>query len=447
MTGPDRMLLAHGVGGRQDLPIPFSFALTGAALALVVSFAVLGFAWRTPRLRQGGGGYPAPPAIQRLVDSRPWLWAWRAVGLAATAYVGLAAVAGPDDPLNPTAGIVYVWFWVGVPLASVLVGPLWRALNPLRTLHLAITRLAGGRQGAAGLAALPQWVGYWPAAAGLAAFTWLELVAPDGSSTQTLRIFFAAYGSAHLLAAMVFGSQWFDHGDAFEAYSTLLGRLSPLGRRTDGRLVLRNPLDGLDGITPAPGLVAVACVLLGSTAYDSLSTAPWWIRILQSGAIPEPAAGTLGWAAGIAAVSATYVVAALAAGRLSRPDRRRLSPAARAFAHSLVPIVLGYVIAHYYTLLVVAGQHTLVLASDPRGTGANWFGTAGWGTNLTLVTPTGVATLQVAAVLAGHVLGVVSAHERAMRLFPRDRALAGQLPLLVLMIGYTVGGLSMLFAV
>lgn len=446
MTGPDRMLLAHGVGGRQDLPIPFSFAATGAALALVVSFAMLGFAWRTPRLRQGGGGRPVPPAAQRLVDSRPWLWGWRAIGLAATAYVGLAAVAGPDDLLNPTAGIVYVWFWVGVPLASVLVGPLWRALNPLRTLHLAITWLAGGRRGAAGLVALPQWVGYWPAAVGIAAFTWVELVAPNGSSTQTLLIFFVAYGSAHLLAAMAFGSQWFDRADAFEAYSTLLGRLSPWGRRSDGRLVARNPLEGLDGVTPAPGLVAVVCVLLGSTAYDSLSTAPWWVRIQQGGALPEPAAGTLGWAVGIAAVSATYLVAAGAAGRFSRPDRR-LPPAAPAFGHSLVPIVAGYVVAHYYTLLVVAGQHTLVLASDPLGIGANWLGTARWETNLTLVTPTAVATLQVAAVVAGHVLGVVSAHERAVRLFPRDRALAGQLPLLVLMIGYTVGGLSMLFAV
>jgi hypothetical protein len=62
------------------------------------------------------------------------------------------------------------------------------------------------------------------------------------------------------------------------------------------------------------------------------------------------------------------------------------------------------------------------------------------------VTPTGVATLQVAAVVVGHVLGVVLAHDRAVRLFPPRAALAGQLPLLALMVSYTVTGLLLLFA-
>ncbi|MGQ0576912.1 MAG: hypothetical protein ACT4RN_22330 [Pseudonocardia sp.] len=54
--------------------------------------------------------------------------------------------------------------------------------------------------------------------------------------------------------------------------------------------------------------------------------------------------------------------------------------------------------------------------------------------------------MQVAAVVTGHILGVDAAHDRAARLFPRRQAVAGQVPLLVLMVGYTVGGLSLLFA-
>jgi hypothetical protein len=48
--------------------------------------------------------------------------------------------------------------------------------------------------------------------------------------------------------------------------------------------------------------------------------------------------------------------------------------------------------------------------------------------------------------VAGHVLGVFAAHDRAVRVFPTREAIVGQLPMMVLMIAYTFGGLSLLFA-
>ena len=116
------------------------------------------------------------------------------------------------------------------------------------------------------------------------------------------------------------------------------------------------------------------------------------------------------------------------------------------FAHTLVPIVVGYVVAHYWSLLVLIGQQTVIQLSDPLGTGANWLGTGGRGIDPTLADATLVAVLQVCAVVTGHVLGVVLAHDRAVRLLPRRHAVVGQLPMLVLMVGYTVGGLCLLFA-
>jgi hypothetical protein len=329
-----------------------------------------------------------------------------------------------------------------VPLASVIVGPLWRWLNPLRTLHLLMAR-ALRTDPSEGLRPLPVSVGYWPAATGLLAFTWLELVAPNRATTPVLRAFFAAYGAVHLLCAAMFGDRWFDRGDAFEVWSTLLGRFSPVGRRGDGRLVLRSPLDGLDATPIAPGLPAVAVVLLGSTAYDGLSNAPFWFRRVQSAALPAVVVGTLALAAMVAIVAVTFTVATMLSGVLS--DRSRTSMPT-AFAHSILPIALGYVLAHYYSLLVLVGQQTVALLSDPLGTGADWLGTADRGISATGVRPGFVAGLQVVSVVTGHVLGVVLAHDRAVRLFPRRRAVVGQLPLLVLMVGYTLGGLSLLFA-
>ena len=57
-----------------------------------------------------------------------------------------------------------------------------------------------------------------------------------------------------------------------------------------------------------------------------------------------------------------------------------------------------------------------------------------------------MAVIQVGAVVTGHVLGVVLAHDRSVRLLPREHALRGQLPMLLLMLGYTIGGLWLLFA-
>ena len=435
-------LLAHGVGSREDLPIPFSYALTGAAVALLVSFLALAFLWREPRLDAARAGRPLPAAVSSALDSGVTRWLLRAVGLVATAYVVMAAVFGKDDALNPTPGVVYVLFWIGVPLLSVLLGPVWRLLNPIRTVHELLSRALGTRP-RDGLAPLPASLGYWPAAVTLFVFVWMELVAPDNTTLPVLRTFFAAYFAVNLLAATFYGSRWFDRGDGFEVFSTLAGRLSPLGRRGDGRLVLRNPLAGVAGTPSGPGLFAVVGVLLGSTAYDSLSNAPWWVSRVQTSSLSPRWTETLGLTAVVVVVTGAFWVAAALSGRGSgmRPERL-----AREYAHTIVPIVMGYVIAHYWSLLVLVGQVTVIRLSDPLGTGADWLGTADRGIDPTLAGTTLVAVIQVTAVVTGHVLGVVLAHDRAVRLLPRGRAVVGQIPLLVLMVAYTVGGLSLLFA-
>ena len=111
-----------------------------------------------------------------------------------------------------------------------------------------------------------------------------------------------------------------------------------------------------------------------------------------------------------------------------------------------MPIAVGYVVAHYYSYVVVGIQQNLQLFSDPYGTGADYLGIAENGISYALVTPTTVATVQVAAVVIGHVLGVVAAHDRAIALFPRRHAVAGQIPLLVVMVVFTVSGITLLFA-
>ena len=134
--------IAHGMGGRTDLPLPLSHMIIGAAIALVVSFAALGMLWRTPKLNRIDG--PAlPVAVTRVVDARATRWGLRAFGLVVFAWILMAAEFGKDSELNPTAGAVYVLLWVAVPFASILLGPVWRLINPLRTIHAVLARLLG----------------------------------------------------------------------------------------------------------------------------------------------------------------------------------------------------------------------------------------------------------------------------------------------------------------
>jgi hypothetical protein len=432
---------AHGVGGRQDLPIPFAYMLVGSALALVVSFVALGFLWREPRLDSGSAGRAMPAQLERLVDNRAVRMWLQVAGLLAVAYVGVAALFGPDDERNPVPGVVYVLFWVGVPLLSMVLGPVWRLFNPARTMDTLLTR-AAGTEPEVGLRPAPVRLGHWPAAMGLLAFTWLELCAPHNTDRLVLALFFLIYLGANLIAGLAFGSVWFHRGDGFEVYSTLMGRLSCLGRRGDGRLVLRSPLAGVSGTPDVPGLAAVVCVLLGSTAYDSVAGSNWWVTLVQTSPLPATLMNTLGLTGTVALVGVLFVNAAVLAGwRSSLPSGGLVE----GFAHTLIPIVAGYVLAHYWSLLVLVGQQTLSQLSDPLGTGANLLGTSSLGVNPALADPSLVAVLQVAAIVAGHVGAVVLAHDRALRLLPRRRAVTGQLPLLVLMVGFTVGGLALLF--
>lgn len=433
-------LLAHGIGGRQDLPLPFANALAGAVIALVATFVILSFAWRRSRF-DGDGGRPLPGWLAAALDAPPFRWALRAFGLLMAALIVVGLLLGPDTAAdNPAPGALYVLLWVLVPLVSLLFGPVWRAISPIRTLHLGLARLSG-RDPEQGLVELPQRWGYWPGAVMLAAFVWLELVPANRATLPVVALALAAYALIMLMGAALFGSRWLDRGDPFEVYSGLAARLAPVGRRGDGRLVVRNPFDGLDAIPPVPGLAGVVLVLLGSTAYDSISEAPSWLRFIQQSALPPSLLRTLGLVAVIAVIAAAYVLAVRTGGQLA--DGTRRLPAQ--FAHALLPIALGYVIAHYFSLAVVQGQRTLILAADPLGTG-NLLGLDTTDVSYALVTPTAMATLQVLAVVAGHVAGAIAAHDRAVRLFPPATARWGQVPLLALMVSYTYLGLTLLFA-
>lgn len=429
------MIVAHGIGGRSDLPIPFGLALWGAVAVLVLTFATLVVVWRTPRLNRPDGGRALSAGITTFADSAVTRWVLRALGLLAFGYTLLASIGGPDDALNPAPYVVYVLFWVGIVPLSLLLGPVWRLVNPLRTVHLLLAKVAG-RDPAEGHRELPARIGMWPAALVLLGFAWLELVAPDRASTTTLNLFFGIYTVAMLVGSTVYGSTWFERCDGFEVWSSLVARMSPWGRRaSDRRLVLRSPLVGLATTPVVPGLAAVVIASLATTAFDGFSRTETWVRIIQTPGRSSVLFGTLGLLGAAVVVVVTYGSATLWFGR-SGPER---------FAASMVPIAVGYVIAHYFSLLVFEGQKAFQLLSDPLGTGADWLGTGDGTVNYQLISLGTIAAVRAGAVVVGHVIAVLVAHDRALEDAPPPGAtISAQLPLLATMVGYTLAALLVL---
>ena len=237
--------------------------------------------------------------------------------------------------------------------------------------------------------------------------------------------------------------------DPFEVYSTLVAKLSVWGRR-DGVLVLRSPLANLDTVEEHPGLVAVVSVLFGTTVFDSFKDSTPWVRFFSENNWVNSHA----WAPQFlnnlciillpVLVGLIFVSGTMATGVEPGFDRRKLPGL---YAHAVVPIIVAYVMAHYLSFLVEAGQGTLIKVSDPFSDGGNWFGTAHWNVDYFFAYHTHLlANIKVLLVVVGHVLGVVSSHDRALKLLPKQHQILGQLPLLFAMIAFTVGGLYLLFA-
>src|SRR5215218_8685134 len=433
---------AHGLVGKQDLPIPKWLFAWAASLVLVLSFIGLAVAWPTPRLQS-----LSERLIARLPRVLEVLCGAIGVGLFGfLVYAGLAGTQSAQTNVLPT--FVFVVFWVAVPIASLLFGDVFRAFNPWR----ALGRLAGwtaarfSREPLPAALEYPDRLGRWPAALGILAFTWVELAFVNRDDPSSLALLALVYAVIQLGGMGLYGvERWSDRGDAFGVYFGLFARLSPL-HGTRRRLFARPPLAGAPSLEPVAGTVALLCVMIGSTSFDGLTLGGLWNSIAnplqdtfvnlgldQSTALELTM--TVGLLAGVAFVAAFYWLGTEGMRATVGGDRREL---AASFAHSLIPIALAYVIAHYFGLLSYQGQAVAALASDPLGRGWDLFGTASDTIDYTWITATGIWYVQILALVIGHVGGLILAHDRAVARWNDPKlALRSQYWMLAVMVAFT----------
>jgi hypothetical protein len=448
---------AHGIVGRADLPIPVWLFSWAAAIVLVASFVALSTLWTTPQLQE-----QHRRALVRLPAVLEWLACLIGVGL--FVLVVYSGFAGAQVPLaNFSVTFVYVIFWVGTPLASVLFGDIFRAFSPWRTcarvLSAFVRAIRGGGESAPPLR-YPRWLGMWPSVATIVGFAWLELiyVPADREHPATLAVLSLSYFVLTLAGMMLFGvEEWGGRADGFGAYFNLLSRLSAVVRDEDGVICLRRLLSGITDLEIRPGTVALICAIIGTTTFDGFSNGGVWRNLepsLQSvfadlGFNQTPAlelAYSVGMLFCLGLIAGVYRLGIAGVRSVStRYDTRELT---HAFAHTLVPIGFAYVLAHYFSYLIWQGQAIGYLASDPLGNGANLFGTSSYQINYNIISFAAIWYVQVVALLTGHVGGLALAHDRALVMYDNvEEAIRSQYWMLAVMVAFTSFGLWLLSAV
>jgi hypothetical protein len=454
--------LAHALVARKDLPIPAWLFAWGASIVLIVSFFALSAAWRKPRFEEDRWR-PLGAGFSRALLGMPMQVLCGTIGvflLGFSVYAGLRGTEAPDR--NFALTFLFVTVWLGFPAFSVVLGDVFRPFDPWR----AVGRAIGGsftsfaRQPPAHLP-YPEAIGRWPAAIGLLAFVWLEVVygasggvavglSPDAAGLAAL-----VYSLYTLAMMALFGvEKWCQNGEVFSVYFGMFSQLGIFGVE-NGKLGRRRPLAAATHWATVPGSAAVVIASIASTSFDGAQEGAFKGAIRQTFEwLADAGFGlstslrltdTIFMALCFAGVSLVYMLGVRGMATVGgAPPVKRLRIG---FAHTLIPIAFAYLVAHYFSLFVFQEQAQFTyLLSDPLGTATtDLFGTATGGIDFKVLSANAIWYVQVAALVIGHVAGLTLAHDRAVAYW-RDyrQAARSQYWMLAVMVAFTCFGLYLL---
>ena len=481
MLADARPALAHGFGPTYDIPIPLWLYLYGAAAAVVLAFIPLALFSR--KERDAAYRYPrfdlfSVQLLRTILTSRLLTVGLRLLSVTLFFVVVIAGLVGLQSGFNIAPTFVWVTWWVGLSFFTAFIGNLWPLVNPWRVLFdwaEGLVRRLGFRNGLELDERYPEALGVWPAVVLYLVFVWIENVFSGSYVPRNIALFALAYSLVTLYGMAFFGKEtWLRRGEMFSVFFGLLGRFAPTEVRVQdpgvcldcdycddeamGRCVncyecfaraapderelnLRPPAVGL-GLPEKvpPGGAAFVVLVLAGVTFDGLLETSLWLEIVRL----TPVTQTLGTIL-LPLLFFSIYLGFVALSRILGGGEVGFRPLATAFAFSLVPIAIAYQMAHYYTYLLFQGQMIISLLSDPLGWGWNLFGTADFEPRYGIVGAGFVWYSQVALIVAGHVIAVYLAHSISLRLL-RDpvRAFRSQLPMLVLMVLYTITSLWIL---
>ena len=461
---------AHAIGGTFQLPVPLWLYLAGAGTAVAASFVVMTLTARTAGTGPSYDTVPVPhglAGITRLVLRLLGLLWWYGA-------IAVGFLVGDISPLP--AVLLWMGIWVGLPIVAVVAGNPWPSLSPFRTTFAGLDWLArrtGAERFDLGLRYPPS-LARWPAVLLLACGIWAELILPGGEVAITVALLMAGYTMLTLAGMLLFGqTAWLRHAELFEVELGWFGRIGPIVRRSRSADLCAGCEEGCD---PERCLDCPECSAAAEDADRVPKLRPWIVGLADVGragwsdvafivlalagvtydGMRETAIGNLLFDAIYPPVSsimgttspatfllvetlqlatvfgvflAAFVTIAAATHALSdAPTRGPLGAQAGRYAATLLPIAGGYLIAHYLTLVLQGIVWLPSLIADPLMSLAP---------QLDAIPVVAIWYLSVAAIVGGHIAGIVIAHRLTLRDAPGRATVAG-LPMVALMVGYTV---------
>lgn len=371
-----------------------------------------------------------------------------ALVLGALIWIGLT---GSRDPLaNPLPLFVWTVWWIGLVTLQGAIGNHWRWTNPWTGPAAVLSHVTEMRP----LFRYPAFLGYGPGIAIFFAFALLLLADPAPADPARLALFAGGYWYATLLGVVLFGPRWLIRAEALTILMRSYASVSMLGRKGQhlaaglpGWKIMARPRTSL-------GLALFMLILLATGSFDGLNETFWWLGKLGLNPLEFPgrSAVVTPTILGLIAANIALIVVfgtSIWLGLVVARSNMGLTLAFCLFAPSILPIALGYHVAHYLTSFMVDGQYALKAASDPLTTGADLLGLGQfYVTTGFFNTPGTVRTIwltQAGAVVAGHVIAILLAHGLALKAFgDHRRAVLSQAPLAAFMVLYTFFGLWLL---
>jgi hypothetical protein len=380
-------MFAHAVGG-DVLPAP-AWLLSYIGIALVLgTAAALRATWPRAHHKPREPVAPAPIAVGP----------GHVIGLLIYGGVIGVAIVGPDSSAaNLAPWLVGVVWWVGLPIACLLLGDVVRHLNPFVPLVALLDR---GRPASTDRA-MPAWT----SGAFLAAWSWYLLAFRQPGSPRALATFLVAYAVAAVAGGLWWGRPWLGTGEAFGAISASVARIGVRGWRST---------------PPVLGTTLLMIVWIGGTAFDGFTFTPFWQDVLGTNTVDmRMVLDTAGLLWLTALVGGAFLVVARVAERgqgEAQQGRHLTEPLGRA----LVPLAVGWFLGHDMTLLLAEGQNAYALMSDPLGRGWDLFGTINHTIDYSIIRDPSLRWLSLVLITVGHVVAIVWLHELSLqRLSPR----------------------------
>ena len=439
---------AHALAQRYDLPLPLGHFLAGAGAAVAVSFVILAIFWR----RESKGPAQSDYTILRGKVPTPIVASCQILAVGALVLIVAAGLFGHQSTFKNIAPVaVWVIWWVGLSFVSAFIGNVWTLINPWSAAFGFFEWLA--RPWGRGLSlrwSYPAWLDAWPACALFLLFAWLELIAPARDVPRNVAIAVAMYSGLTWTGFVLFGREtWLKGGEAFSVAFDLFGRFAPLHFTKNGswHCVLRPYAVGLLPREPlAPSMIAFTLLMLATVTVDGIMETPPWVAVIEQLLANRGGAGvnatTYMLLMSALLIAGPLVLAGLYLGVvavMARMAGSSVAALAGLFVLSLVPIAIAYHLSHYFSLLMVAGQFIIPLASDPFGYGWDLFGTTLYRVDIGIVDAKLIWYLAVTAIVTGHIIAVWVGHVTAFAVFSEaGAARRSQYPMLVLMVGYTM---------